>query len=57
MTKVCNDISSKVGFSKDVDTLDVLELDGKKLSIFDKHLEAPRDITLVKNTINDKFRS
>lgn len=56
MINVCNGISSEVGFSKDVDKLDVLELGGKPLNIFDNHLESPRDITLIKNTINDKLR-
>lgn len=56
MTKVCEGIRSKVGFSKDMDKLNNLELGSKPLNIFDNHLEAPRDGTFVKNIVDNEFR-
>ena len=56
MTKICKGVSGEVGFSEHMKKLNNLELGSKLLNVSDNHLKAPRDGTIVKNTVDNEFR-
>lgn len=55
MSKVRNGIRKKFGFPKNVDELNLLELNGKVLDVSDDHFEAPRNQAFIEDTVNDEL--
>ena len=53
---ICNGIGNKIGFSKDMSKLNLLELRGKPPDVIDNGLEPPRNRAIIENTIDYKLR-